>query len=182
MKIQLRLLLSIMMFLQFFIWGAWYVTAPNYLSTIGFKAGDFAWTYSVGPIAGMISPFIIGMIADRFFAAQRVLAVMHLFGAVFMFAAASLIFAGSALATDMPAAGKAKCGACHAVDKKLMGPSYMDISAKYKGDKDAASKIAANATEGGAFGWKIGKMPPKGMGASEAEIKAMSEYIASLAK
>ena len=91
MKIQLRLLLSIMMFLQFFIWGAWYVTAPNYLSTIGFKAGDFAWTYSVGPIAGMISPFIIGMIADRFFAAQRVLAVMHLFGAVFMFAAASLM-------------------------------------------------------------------------------------------
>ena len=38
-----------MMFLQFFIWGAWYVTAPNFLSTIGFTAKDFGWTYSVGP-------------------------------------------------------------------------------------------------------------------------------------
>lgn len=84
-----------MMFLQFFVWGAWYVTAPNYLSTIGFKAGDFGWTYSVGPIAGMISPFIIGMIADRFFAAQRVLATMHLFGAVLMLAAAKLMHTAS---------------------------------------------------------------------------------------
>ena len=80
-----------MMFLQFFIWGAWYVTAPNYLSTIGFKAADFGWTYSVGPIAGMISPFIVGMIADRFFAAQRVLATMHILGAVLMVVAARMM-------------------------------------------------------------------------------------------
>ena len=80
-----------------------------------------------------------------------------------MFVAASLMVAGTALAADMPAAGKAKCGACHDVDKKKMGPSYMDISAKYKGDKDAASKIDANITKGGAFDWKMGKMPAKGM-------------------
>ena len=67
MNTKIRVQLSVMMFLQFFIWGAWYVTAPNYLGTIGFKAGDFGWTYSVGPIAGMISPFFVGMIADRFF-------------------------------------------------------------------------------------------------------------------
>ena len=91
MNFKLRLQLSLMMFLQFFIWGAWYVTAPNYLSTIGFKAGDFAWTYSVGPIAGMISPLIVGMIADRFFAAQRVLAAMHILGAICMVAAARLM-------------------------------------------------------------------------------------------
>jgi len=91
MNLQIRFQLSLMMFLQFFIWGAWYVTAPNYLSTIGFKAGDFAWTYSVGPIAGMISPLIVGMIADRFFAAQRVLAAMHILGAVLMMAAARLM-------------------------------------------------------------------------------------------
>jgi nucleoside transporter len=91
MNLQIRFQLSLMMFLQFFIWGAWYVTAPNYLSTIGFKAGDFGWTYSVGPIAGMISPFIVGMIADRFFAAQRVLATMHILGAVLMMAAASMM-------------------------------------------------------------------------------------------
>lgn len=91
MKTQLRLQLSCMMFLQFFIWGAWYVTAPNYLSTIGFQARDFSWTYSVGPIAGMLSPFIVGMIADRFFAAQRVLSCMHVVGAVLMFLAAQLM-------------------------------------------------------------------------------------------
>jgi cytochrome c len=96
-------------------------------------------------------------------------------------ATVSLIIAGSALAADMPAFGKAKCGACHAIDKKVIGPSYMDISAKYKGDKDAVSKIVASVTNGGSFGWKLGKMPPKGVGANDAEIKSMSEYIAGLA-
>ena len=99
-----------------------------------------------------------------------------------MFVAASLMVAGAALAADMPAAGKAKCGACHEVDKKKMGPSYMDIAMKYKGDADAVGKLAANITKGGVFDWKMGKMPPKGMGASEADIKAMAEYIAGLAK
>lgn len=91
MNLRLRVQLSLMMFLQFFIWGAWYVTAPNYLSTIGFTARDFGWTYSVGPIAGMISPFIVGMIADRFFAAQRVLAAMHILGTVLMMLAARMM-------------------------------------------------------------------------------------------
>ncbi len=83
--------LSIMMFVQFFVWGAWYVTAPNYLGTIGFGANDFGWTYSVGPIAGMISPLFVGLIADRFFSAQRVLGVMHLAGGGIMFAATTLM-------------------------------------------------------------------------------------------
>lgn len=91
-----------------------------------------------------------------------------------------LIVAGSVAAGEMPAAS-AKCNVCHTVDKKLVGPSYSDIAKKYKGDKDAASKIAANITKGGAFGWNLGQMPPKGMGASDAEIKAMADYIAGLA-
>ena len=91
-----------------------------------------------------------------------------------MFVAASLMVAGTALAADMPAAGKAKCGACHDVDKKKVGPSYMDIAKKYKGDADAVGKLDANITKGGAFDWKMGKMPPKGMGASDADIKAMA--------
>jgi len=99
-----------------------------------------------------------------------------------MFAAASLIISGVSLAADMPAFGKAKCGTCHSVDKKGIGPSYMDISTKYKGDQDAVNKIAANVTKGGSFDWKMGKMPPKGIGANDAEIKTMSEYIAGLAK
>lgn len=100
-----------------------------------------------------------------------------------MIATVALVIAGISQAADMPAAGKAKCGGCHAIDKKLMGPSFNDVSSKYKGDKDAVSKIAANITKGGSFGWNEKMpMPPKGMGASEAEIKAMAEYIAGLAK
>lgn len=76
-----------MMFLQFFIWGSWYVAGPNFLSTIGFTANDFAWMYSVGPLAGIISPFFVGMIADRYFATERVLGTMHILGAAAMFAA-----------------------------------------------------------------------------------------------
>jgi nucleoside transporter len=91
MNTSIRIRLSIMMFLEFFIWGAWYVTAPNYLGTIGFKADDFGWTYAVGPIAGMISPFFVGMIADRFFSAQKVLGVMHLLGGAIMLFATTLM-------------------------------------------------------------------------------------------
>ncbi|HEY6093965.1 MAG TPA: c-type cytochrome [Gallionellaceae bacterium] len=95
-------------------------------------------------------------------------------------AASGLMIAGSALAVDMPAEGKAKCGSCHAIDKKLVGPAWQDVAKKYKGDKGAADKIAANVTKGGSFGWKMGTMPPKGLGASDAEIKKLSAFIAGL--
>jgi nucleoside transporter len=88
--------LSIMMFLQFFIWGAWYVSAPKFLGTIGFGGSDFGWMYSVGPLAGILSPFFVGMIADRFFATERVLGAMHLLGAAAMFAAMGI------MASDQP--------------------------------------------------------------------------------
>ena len=78
-------LLCIMMFLQFFIWGAWYVTAPNFLTTIGFDANDIGWTYAAGPIAGIIAPLFVGMVADRFMAAQKVLGFMHLLGGGLMY-------------------------------------------------------------------------------------------------
>ena len=91
MKLKLRVQLSAMMFMQFFVWGSWYVTAPNYLGTIGFGASDFGWTYSVGPIASMISPFFVGMIADRFFPAQRVLAALHLLGGAIILYATTLM-------------------------------------------------------------------------------------------
>ena len=97
-----------------------------------------------------------------------------------MAVAAGLMAAGSAMATDMPAAGKTRCGACHAIDKKMVGPAWNDVAKKYKGDPNAASKIAANITKGGEFGWKMSKMPPKGMGATDAEIKSLAEFIAGL--
>src|SRR5262245_7886486 len=71
--------LAAMMFLQFFVWGGWYVTLGPYMAAL--KMGDgIGDAYSVGPIAAIISPFFLGMVADRFFATQRVLGVMHLLG------------------------------------------------------------------------------------------------------
>jgi len=102
---------------------------------------------------------------------------------VSMMAAASITVAGAAMAADMPAAGKKKCAACHAVEGKKIGPSFMDITAKFKGDGDAVSKLEASISKGGKFGWNApASMPPKGMGATDAEIKAMAEYITELAK
>lgn len=68
--------LGIMMFLQFFIWGAWYVTVGNYMSEHG-MSDWIGWAYTVAPIAAIISPFFLGMVADRFFASERVLAVLQ---------------------------------------------------------------------------------------------------------
>ncbi|CAH1198618.1 Cytochrome c [Candidatus Nitrotoga sp. BS] len=101
---------------------------------------------------------------------------------VSMVATAGLVVSGFALAGDMPAEGKAKCGACHSIDKATMAPSFMEISEKFKGDKDASKKIAASITMGGSFGWEYGNMPARGLGANDAEIQSLSKFIAGLAK
>ncbi len=86
MKTTTRVQLSLLMFLEFFIWGAWYVTLGTYLDKVlhatGYQIGK---AYSALAIATIISPFFVGMIADRFFAAQRVLGVLHLIGAALLF-------------------------------------------------------------------------------------------------
>jgi len=79
--------LAAMMFVQYFVWGAWYVSAPLFLTRIGFQGTDIGWTYAVGPIAGIISPFFVGMIADRFFSTEKILGVLHLAGACLMYLA-----------------------------------------------------------------------------------------------
>lgn len=73
--------LGLMMFLQYAIWGAWYVTVGNYMSAIGMSS-TIHWAYTVSPIAAIISPFFLGMIADRFFATEKVLGILHLIGGV----------------------------------------------------------------------------------------------------
>lgn len=83
--------LAAMMFIQFFIWGAWYVGAPLYLGKIGFSGTDLGLTYSVGPIAAILSPFFVGMIADRFFNTEKVLGVLHILGGVCMLGATTLM-------------------------------------------------------------------------------------------
>lgn len=80
--------LSAMMFLQFFVWGAWYVSTGAFMDARGLGS-LIPWAYTVGPIAAVVSPFFLGFIADRFFATERVLAVMHLLGAGAIIAAPS---------------------------------------------------------------------------------------------
>ncbi|QDA61580.1 nucleoside permease [Hymenobacter jejuensis] len=84
----IRFKLSLMMFLEFFIWGAWFVTVGTYLlhnlHTTGTQVGAAFLTQSIGAI---IAPFVIGLIADRFFSAQKILGVLHLAGAALLWRA-----------------------------------------------------------------------------------------------
>ncbi|MGI8950010.1 MAG: nucleoside permease [Chitinophagaceae bacterium] len=86
MKSTTRIQLSALMFLEFFIWGAWYVTMGTYLDKVLHASGlQVGAAYSAMAIATIISPFFVGMIADRFFAAQKVLGILHLLGAVLLY-------------------------------------------------------------------------------------------------
>jgi nucleoside transporter len=86
MNLAIRGRLGLMMFLEYFIWGAWYVTFTTWLShTLHFsdtQAGIAAGTTAVG---AMVSPFFVGLVADRFFATQRLLAALHGLGAVVLY-------------------------------------------------------------------------------------------------
>lgn len=78
--------LSVMMFLQFFIWGGWFVTLGTFLGgTLGASGGEIGMAFSTQSWGAIIAPFIIGLIADRFFNAERILGILHLVGAVLMY-------------------------------------------------------------------------------------------------
>src|SRR5215217_7439422 len=86
MKSTTRVQLSAMMFLNFFIWGAWYVTMGTYLDKVLHASGvQIGAAYSAMAIATIISPFFVGMIADRFFAAQKLMGVLHFIGALLLY-------------------------------------------------------------------------------------------------
>ncbi len=86
MKTTTQIQLSLMMFLEFFIWGGWFVTMGIYLpNTLKTSGGEIAMAYSTQSWGAIIAPFIIGLIADRFFNAERILGILHLIGAFLMY-------------------------------------------------------------------------------------------------
>lgn len=102
---------------------------------------------------------------------------------VSMIAAAGLMVAGSAMATDMPEiAKKSNCTSCHAIDKKVVGPAWMDISKKYKDDAGAEAKLITKVAKGGSGAWGSMPMPPNAPRVKEEDIKTMVEFILGLAK
>ena len=92
MKAKTGVSLAVMMFLEYFVWGAWYVTLGTYmvenLHSTGLQVGA---AFGALAIATMISPFIIGMVADRFFAAQKIMGVFHIIGGIILFAATKVL-------------------------------------------------------------------------------------------
>src|SRR5215216_5383286 len=100
---------------------------------------------------------------------------------------------GACLAVNVGAFGQAKvdakaaealaqksgCIACHAIDKKVIGPAYKDVSAKYKGDKDASKKLEAKVKQGGQGVWGPVPMPPNAQ-VSDADIKLLVAWVLSL--
>ena len=87
MKFAIRIKLSAMMFLNFFVWGIWFVTMGTYLikGNIGATGGQTGAAYGTQCLGAIIAPFIIGLIADKFFAAQKILGVLHIVGAGFLY-------------------------------------------------------------------------------------------------
>lgn len=86
MKIATRLQLSLMMFLNFFVWGIWFVTMGTYLSK-SLHASDVqnGLAYGTQSLGAIIAPFVIGLIADKFFSAQKILGILHLLGGILMY-------------------------------------------------------------------------------------------------
>ncbi|MBQ4821697.1 nucleoside permease [Aquimarina sp. MMG016] len=86
MKTTTQVQLSLMMFLEFFIWGGWFVTLGSYLpNSLNTSGAEIAMAYSTQSWGAIIAPFIIGLIADRFFNAERILGILHLIGAFLMY-------------------------------------------------------------------------------------------------
>ena len=86
MPFSIRARLSIMMFLNYVIWGSWYVTITTYLTTtLHFTGTQAGAVFGTASIAAIISPFFVGLVADRFFATEKVLAAMHFLGAILLY-------------------------------------------------------------------------------------------------
>ena len=99
---------------------------------------------------------------------------------------AALVLAAGLLATGAVRADagedllkKSGCTACHSIDKKVVGPSYKEVAAKYRSDKDAATKLAEKVKKGGSGAWGPVPMPPNPT-VSDADIKTLIAYVLAL--
>lgn len=99
-------------------------------------------------------------------------------------AAGSMLVAAQANAVDAAAAQalaqKSGCLACHSVEKKILGPAYKDVAAKYKGDKTAEAKLVAKVKAGGSGVWGPMPMPANSPQVKDADIKTVVEWVLSL--
>ncbi len=99
MKITTRVQLSLMMFLEFFIWGGWFVTLGTFLgNNLNASGGETAIVFSTQSWGAIIAPFIIGLIADRYINAEKILGVLHLLGALLMYQ----MYSSSAISSFYP--------------------------------------------------------------------------------
>jgi len=97
-----------------------------------------------------------------------------------LIAAAGALVATQAMADDAQAlASKHACMACHQIDKKVVGPAYKDVAAKYKGDKTAEAKLVEKVKKGGSGVWGPVPMPPNAQ-VSDADIKTIVHWVLSL--
>jgi nucleoside transporter len=173
---------SAMMFLQFFIWGAWYATGGNYMKAQGMS--DLIYlAYLASPIGSIISPFFLGMIADRFFSVQKVMGTMHILSGVFVLLAPSftgpvfLIFLLFHMLCYMPTVSLASATAFHLVTDKqkdfpivrLFGTigwiaAGIIVSFLLKGDTTALPMYVAGAAGilMGIYSFTLPDIPPKG--------------------
>ena len=90
MLFQMRLRLSVMMFLEYFVWGAWYVTLGTWLGqSLHFSGKEIGLVAGTTALGAMIAPFFVGLMADEWFATQRLLAALHGIGGVLLYFAST---------------------------------------------------------------------------------------------
>ena len=176
-----------MMFLQFFIWGSWYATGGNYMKSHGMS--DLIYlAYMVSPIGSIVSPFLLGLVADRLFAVQKVMGDMHILSGIFVFVAPIVSEVSSTLfllcllfhmLCYMPTVGLATATAFHLLkDKENDFPSVrvfgtlgwigagIIVSYLLQGDTTPLPMYVAGIAglAMGAYSFSLPDVPPKGKG------------------